>query len=99
MGKGEVIRKLREYKRLLLRHCDLYKLVLYGSYAHGTPKEYSDIDVAVIVNKIEGEYFDYAPKLWTLRRDIDSRIEPKLFIRGKDENGFLEHILRTGIEI
>ena len=99
MDKSEIINKLQEYKKLLIPYYDLYKLVLFGSYANGKTKEYSDIDVAVIVNKIDEDFFTYAPRLWSLRRSIDSRIEPILLIKDKDPSGFLSDILRTGIEI
>ena len=99
MAQREIINKLKSYKKLLLPYYDLYKLVLFGSYARGTPKEYSDIDVAVIVNKVHEDYFMYAPRLWRLRAEIDDRIEPVLFIKDEDDSGLLEHILKTGIEI
>jgi predicted nucleotidyltransferase len=100
MDKKEVIKKLKEYKKVLLPFYDLYKLVLFGSFAAGVTKEYSDIDVAVIVNKIDEDFFTYAPRLWRLRRNIDSRIEPILFIKDEPgDSGFLSEILKTGIEI
>jgi len=99
MDRKEIINKLKEYKKLLLPYYDLYKLILFGSYASGTAKEYSDIDVAVIVNSVNEDFFVYAPRLWKLRRDIDNRIEPILLEKDKDPSGFLEEIMRTGIEI
>ncbi len=99
MDKREIINKLLKYKFLLSKHFDLDKLILFGSYAKGNPKIDSDIDVAVIVNKIEGDYFSYTPLLWKLRREIDDRIEPILFEKGRDESGFLQEIIRTGVEI
>lgn len=45
----EVKRILRDYKAELKRHgIRVKKMVLYGSYAKGNPKPYSDIDVVVI---------------------------------------------------
>jgi len=55
--------------------------------------------VAIIVKEINGDYFSYTPLLWKLRREIDDRIGPVLFVNDKDESGFLEQILKTGIEI
>ena len=99
MDKREVINKLINYKKLLAKHFDLDKLILYGSYARGTAAEDSDIDVAVIVNKIEGDYFIYTPLLWKLRREIDDRIEPILFEKDKNQSGFLSTIMKEGVEI
>ncbi len=99
MDKREIINKLLQYKLLLSKHFDLDRLILFGSYAKGNPGIDSDIDVAIIVNKLEGDYFSYTPLLWKLRREIDDRIEPLLFEKGRDESGFLQEIIRTGLEI
>lgn len=99
MDKGEVVKKLIKYRKLLSAHFDLDKIILFGSYVKGNPGIDSDIDVAIIVKQLEGDYFSYAPLIWKLRREIDDRIEPILFETGKDESGFLQEILKTGIVI
>lgn len=99
MGKDEVIEKIRNYKKLLTDHFDVDSVFLYGSYLKGTAGEDSDIDVAIIVNKLQGDYFSTIPLAWKLRSQIDNRIEPMVFEKGKDESGFLEEIINSGIEI
>jgi predicted nucleotidyltransferase len=99
MDQKEVIEKLVRYKYLLSNHFDLDKVILFGSYAKGSQKKDSDIDVAVIVKQVESDFFSYAPLLWKLRREIDDRIEPILFETGKDDSGFLAAIIKEGIEI
>ena len=99
MGKDEVIEKVRRYKKLLEDHFDIDKIYLYGSYLKGTAYEDSDIDVAIVVNRLNGDYFSTIPVAWKLRSQIDNRIEPLLFEKGKDEAGFLEEIINTGIEV
>jgi predicted nucleotidyltransferase len=99
MGKREVIKKLRQYKLLVSSHFDIDKVVLFGSFAKGTQRTDSDIDVAIVVNSINSDFFTYAPLLWKLRLEIDNRIEPVLLINGKDESGFLQEILQTGLII
>ncbi|NLB25656.1 MAG: nucleotidyltransferase domain-containing protein [Bacteroidales bacterium] len=59
----------------------------------------SDIDVAIVVKKIEGDYFEIQPLLWKLRRQIDDRIEPVLIEKDNDISGLLIDIQRNGIEI
>jgi predicted nucleotidyltransferase len=99
MDKGEVIRKLANYKVLVSNYFDVDKVILFGSYANGTANEESDIDVAIIVNSIEKDFFTYAPLLWKLRREIDDRIEPVLMDKSYDRSGFLTEVLKTGLVI
>lgn len=99
MDKAEAIKKIRQYKFLLSDYFDIYKVYLFGSYAKETNREDSDIDVAIVVNSIKGDYFSTTPLIWKLRRQIDDRIEPILIEKGKDSSGVLEEIQKTGIEI
>jgi len=99
MGKREVIKKLGLYKSLVSNHFDVDKVILFGSYSRGTQKTDSDIDVAIIVNSINSDFFTYAPLLWKLRLEVDNRIEPVLFINGQDDSGFLKEILQSGTVI
>ncbi|MBI2416508.1 MAG: nucleotidyltransferase domain-containing protein [Ignavibacteriales bacterium] len=99
MDQETVIEKLKQFKALLSGYYNLNSVYLFGSYATGNQNEYSDIDVAVVVNELVGDYLTYTPLLWQLRRGIDTRIEPVLFELGKDPSGFLEEIKHTGIEI
>jgi uncharacterized protein len=99
VGQKDVIKKLRKYKFLVSDHFDIDKIVLFGSYAKGRQREDSDIDVAVIVNSVNSDFFTYAPLLWKLGRQVDNRIEPVLFINGNDPGGFLQEILKSGLII
>jgi predicted nucleotidyltransferase len=99
MDKREVVDKLLRYKILVSKHFDIDKVVLFGSYAKGNQSEDSDIDVAIIVNSIDQDFFTYAPLLWKLRREIDDRIEPVLIENSHDESGFLREVLNTGLVI
>ena len=99
MDKEEAIRKLVQYKQLLSQYMSFEKMMLFGSYAHGTQREESDVDVAIIVDEIQGDYFSTRPLLWKIRREIDDRIEPVLLEKKHDKSGFLEEITKTGILI
>ena len=97
MDKKTVIDKVRQYADLVCEHFPVQKIILYGSYAKGTAKEYSDIDVAVVVDKIEGDFLEAEARLFTLTHDIDVSIEPVLFeIGDADPSGFFEEIQKTG---
>lgn len=99
MDNSEIITKISKYKLLVSKYFDIDKVVLFGSYAKGNQHEYSDIDVAIIVNSLQQDFFTYAPLLWKLRREVDDRIEPIIIDKNNDKSGFLTEILRTGVEI
>jgi len=99
MDKAEVIAKVSAYKNLLKDYFPLEKVYLFGSYAKDTFREDSDIDVAVVVKQVEGDFFTVNPLLWKLRREIDDRIEPILIERDFDTADFLHEVQRYGVEV
>ncbi|OYT13903.1 MAG: nucleotidyltransferase [Bacteroidetes bacterium 4572_114] len=99
MDKAEAISKVRRYKLLLNKYYDVDQVYLYGSYAKDTNTEDSDIDVAIVVNQLSGDFFSTTPLLWKLRRQVDDRIEPILIERQNDPGGFLDEVKKYGIAI
>lgn len=99
MDKKEVIDKIKKYRSLLNKHFEIDSVFLFGSFANDSFREDSDIDVAIVVNNIKGDYFSTTPILWKLRREIDDRIEPVLIEKSHDESGFLSEIQKSGIKI
>jgi uncharacterized protein len=99
MDKREAINIVAQYKSLLQNYFQIDSVYLFGSFAKGTNRNDSDIDVAVIVDHIDGDYFSVNPLLWKLRREIDDRIEPILIEKDSDDAGFLIEIQKTGIMI
>lgn len=96
MDKESVISLAKKYSELVSKHMSVKQIVLYGSYAKETADPDSDIDIAVIVEKLEGDYLDAHARLFKLRRTIDFRIEPVLIEQGEDMSGFLKDILDKG---
>jgi len=77
------------------------KVVLFGSYAWGTPTEESDIDLLVILPTIEEHPVKAASKIrFTLPRDvsIDVLVRDPEFVdyRVKEVDGFISHIMNAG---
>ncbi|MCX6270367.1 MAG: nucleotidyltransferase domain-containing protein [Bacteroidetes bacterium] len=99
MDQAEVIDKVRRYVILVRQQFDISRVVLFGSYAKGNANQYSDIDVALVVKKMDKGFFEVEPVLWKLRRQIDPLIEPVLIEEDNDPAGFLEEISKSGIEI
>ena len=97
MGKEQVIEIVNRYFDVIKKYFPVRKIILYGSYSRDEAKEFSDIDVAVIVEKVEDGFLESEFLLHKLVRDIDLRIEPILFEEGKDPNGFLEEINKNWI--
>ncbi len=97
MDNTEIIIMLEKYKKLLAQHMVFEKLILYGSYATGNAHKDSDVDVAIVVDGISGDYFSTRPLLWKIRREVDDRIEPVLIDKSNDASGFLSEILKNGI--
>ena len=75
------------------------KAILFGSYAKGTATKDSDIDIAVVVDKIPGDYLNTMTTLWRLTRSVNHDIEPVLLTAADDESGFLSTVQKTGIAV
>ena len=72
------------------------KIILFGSYVNGTPWEYSDIDIAVVMNGYQGNRLKTGAMLSALRESVSFDIEPHLLDETRDRSGFLEHVKKTG---
>jgi predicted nucleotidyltransferase len=86
--------KLREAK---IPFSDIY---LFGSFAKGEARQWSDIDVAIFSPREETD--DFVIQLSRLLREIDVRIEPHIFSEDDIKTvstPFIAEILRTGIKV
>lgn len=96
MDKSQVLEKATKYAELVSKEFNPQRILLYGSYVNGNWNEESDIDIAVIVDEVHGDYLEIASMLYRLRRNIDDRIEPVLLEDKADPSGFLTEILKHG---
>ena len=96
MDKESVVSLAKKYSELVNKHMLVKQIVLFGSHAKETAGPDSDIDIAVIVEKIEGDYLDAHARLFKLRRTVDFRIEPVLIEQDEDKSGILKEILANG---
>jgi predicted nucleotidyltransferase len=96
MAKSEVISIAKKYADKIVSEVHPDKILLFGSYAKGNDREYSDIDIAIVVSEIQGDILDILAKLYKIRRSIDIRIEPHVFEYNNDESGMLAEVLSTG---
>ena len=99
LDKKTALKHAYAYAQLVGTQFNPCTIMLFGSYAKGGWNEYSDIDIAVIVDKINDDFLDVSKKLNRLTRSIDNRIEPVLLQQGDDRSGFLSAILDSGITL
>ena len=99
--KDDIIEKVKRYRDLVLEifPMKIEKTYLYGSFAKGTARKDSDIDVVFVVEHFSGNYFEVIPPIWKLTEEVDNRIEPKVVARDDDYAGFIDEVQRTGIEL
>jgi predicted nucleotidyltransferase len=96
MDKETAIARVKQYAAVVRRNFPVKKVILYGSHARGKAGDDSDIDVAIVVSRVEGDLLLSERKLFRLRRDIEPMIEPVLLEEENDPSGFLAEILKTG---
>jgi uncharacterized protein len=74
---------------------------LFGSYAKGSAKDYSDVDLAIVSDKFEGSRFYDKKRLnkYILKTCIDLEIHPFKTADFKEDNPFVKEIIQTGLKI
>ncbi len=85
----------------LKQEIPIKEVILFGSYAHGKPKEYSDIDLAVISDWFEGKpKIENMQYLSRIAAAYNTLIEALPFTeeeyRNLDKRSFLASIVKTG---
>ena len=98
MDKEQAINLARQYKAMVAEKFPLKALYLYGSYSKGNFREDSDIDIAVVVERLEDDYFADTPLLWKLRRKVSTLIEPVLLTEDMNNPLYCD-IAKTGMLI
>jgi predicted nucleotidyltransferase len=93
----ESVRKLAaKYAQEVKKVLDPDTIILFGSYVNGKPHEWSDIDIAVVMNDFQGNWMETVVMLFDLRKNVSFDIEPHLLDELRDKSGFLEHVKKTG---
>lgn len=100
--KSEILEIINKYIDLLNENgFAIKKAYLYGSYANGIPTEWSDIDLAIVSDRFEGNRFLDKMKIRGLYRKIDLRLSPYPLIESDlEENIFVSsEIVKKGVRI
>ena len=103
MSRVKAKKIVKEYaEKLREENYPFSAIYLFGSYAKGEAHKWSDIDVAVISEKLKRNRDKNENLLWHIRRKVDSMIEPYGFtIKDfQDEcDPMVYEIKKTGIKI
>ncbi len=104
LSEDKVIEIIRGFYAELKQEIPIKEFILFGSYARGNAKEYSDIDLAVI-----SEWFEGKPKIESMQylsriaAAYNSLIEALPFTEEEytnlDNRSFLASIVKTGRKI
>ena len=100
MVNQSIIDTAKRYIEQIPASMEFKKAYLFGSYAKGAEQADSDIDIAVVVGKMDN-FFSIQLQLMRLRRKIDMRIEPHPILDRdfNNQNPFAYEIQLTGIEL
>lgn len=96
-----IIESIKKYIEKISEYYKIEAIILFGSYAKGTEKEDSDIDIAIISKDFK-DIIDDGAKLIGLTWKIDTRIEPHPITMEDYENvttPFVREVLGTGIKV
>jgi len=100
LSRDEALHLVRQYKQVIRsRFKTEPKVIMYGSYAKGYPNPWSDIDVAVIIPKInDKQWMQQSIDLVHDGRSVTSLIEPVL-MEDNEDSILYEDVMRTGVAV
>ena len=103
MSKVEAKKIVKKYaEELRKKNYPFSAVYLFGSHAKGSARKWSDIDVAVVSDKLKRNKDKNRFLLWHIRRGVDSMIEPRGFtVKDFQDNSdpMVYEIRKTGIKV
>ena len=97
LTRNEALELVRKYKQVIRPRFSIEpKVMMYGSYSKGFQKPESDIDVAVIVPQINGDWLTVSTDLWLDVDKVNSLIEPVL-LEDNCHSPLYDDVMRTGV--
>ena len=73
MDNREITEKINRFIDSIIPEYNPTKIILFGSYAKGTNNENSDIDIAVVVDEVEGSFLEKEAGLYKIKLKYDTR--------------------------
>jgi predicted nucleotidyltransferase len=88
-------------RQLNANNLPIRQAFVFGSYAKGEQSEWSDIDVALVSDQFEGDFFNDHYKITPYLIEVNSSLEVHPFRPEEftEDDPFVEEILATGIRI
>ncbi len=100
-NKNQLKKCIKKYYEIISKKYKIGYIILYGSYANGHPREYSDIDLAIISDGFNSNYLKTLVFLSKATDEADAiDIEPVVYstkeYKNTEKGTFLDEIKRTG---
>lgn len=105
LAKDEVIKEIKTLFIQLIKKHDIKQVYLFGSYAIGNPKDYSDIDIAVVLGHLKesnSSPFDEKFQIFHEAQQYNSLFEVVCFDSdefSEEKSTLASRIKREGIRI
>jgi len=100
-SQSDINNIVMKFINLISDEFPLRGVYLFGSYAKGNPKDYSDVDLAIVSDNFEGSRFFDRKKLnkYILKTAVDLEVHPFRTEDFTEDNPFVQEILQTGRRI
>ena len=100
LPKEFALELVRRYKEAIAPSFDpTMKVMMFGSYAKDCPNKWSDIDVAVIVPKVDKEnWWDLSKSLCHDVDKVSLYIEP-ILLENEEDSPIYREVMRTGVAV
>jgi uncharacterized protein len=100
--KDNLINELKDILFRINKTHNIREAYLFGSYAKGNPKQYSDIDIAIVLSKTnDSSNYDESFEIFHEMQKCNSLLEPLCFFQDKfiDEDDLVRNIKKEGIRL
>jgi predicted nucleotidyltransferase len=105
LSEDEVIKLVNDFIQILRQRHDIREVYLFGSFAKGMAKEYSDVDLAVVLGSLDNSFappYDEYFKIFHEAQKYNSLLEVVCFNReefDRDGGTLVRQIKREGIKL
>lgn len=105
LSKDEVIQIANGFLNLLCKKHDVREAYLFGSFAKGIEKDYSDVDLAVVLGALdtsEDSPFDETFRIFHEAQEYNSLLEVVCFLKeefDRDGGALVKVIKKEGVRL